>query len=120
MSLIAQILKDIQTDYPNIHYHLYSGNAEDVTERLDKGLLDFGLLIQPTDISKYDYIHIPAKNRWGVVMPKDSPLAQKDAIRKEDLLHIPLIISQQVLAPSQTENELEMCAARRTIKGNYG
>lgn len=105
MSLIAQILKDIQTDYPNIHYHLHSGNAEDVTERLDKGLLDFGLLIQPTDISKYDYIHIPAKDRRGVVMPKDSPLAQKDAIRKEDLLHIPLIISQQVLAPSQTENE---------------
>jgi len=55
---------------------------------LDKGLLDFGILIQPADISKYDYINIPAKDTWGVVMRKDSPLARKETIRKEDLLDV--------------------------------
>lgn len=55
---------------------------------MDKGLLDFGILIQPADISKYDYINIPAKDTWGVVMRKDSPLARKETIRKEDLLDV--------------------------------
>lgn len=58
--LIANIAKDLRANYPGIRYHLYSGNSEDVTERLDKGLLDFGILIQPANITKYDYINIPA------------------------------------------------------------
>ena len=95
--LVAEIIKDIQNAYPNIHYHLYSGNAEDVTERLDKGLLDFGILIEPADFSKYDSVKIPAKDVWGVVMRKDSPLAGKTSIRKEDLWNVPLICSRQAM-----------------------
>ena len=95
--LIAKIIKDIQNAYPGIHYHLYSGNAEDVTERLDKGLLDFGILIEPADFSKYDSVKIPAKDVWGVIMRKDSPLARKASIQKEDLRNIPLICSRQVM-----------------------
>lgn len=95
--LVAEIIKDIQNAYPGIHYHLYSGNAEDVTERLDKGLLDFGILIEPADFSKYDSIKIPAKDVWGVVMRKDSPLAKKTSIRKEDLRNVPLICSRQAM-----------------------
>ena len=68
IKLIAEVISELRENYPNIHYHLYSGNAFDVTERIDCGLLDFGILIQPADISKYDYIHIPAKDTWGVVM----------------------------------------------------
>lgn len=77
VKLIAKVAQKLREDYPGIHYHLYSGNSEDVTERLDKGLLDFGILIQPANITKYDYIRIPAKDTWGVVMRKDSPLAEK-------------------------------------------
>lgn len=95
--LVAKIIKDIQNAYPGIHYHLYSGNAEDVTERLDKGLLDFGILIEPADFSKYDSVKIPAKDVWGVVMRKDSPLAGKTSIRKEDLRNVPLICSRQAM-----------------------
>lgn len=95
--LVAEIIKDIQNAYPGIHYHLYSGNAEDVTERLDKGLLDFGILIEPADFSKYDSVKIPAKDVWGVVMRKDSPLAEKTSIRKEDLWNVPLICSRQAM-----------------------
>ena len=58
---IVDILKNLQKDYPDIHYHLYSGNAAEVTERLDKGLLDFGLLMQPADITKYDYFNLHRK-----------------------------------------------------------
>ena len=75
--LITDIIKDIQTEYPEIKFDLVSGNAQDITEKLDKGLLDFAVLIEPIDISKYDYLTLPEKDRWGVVMKKDSPLAKK-------------------------------------------
>lgn len=101
---IAEIIKDLRERYPDIHYHLHSGNAEDVTDRLDKGLLDFGILIQPADLAKYDYLDLPAKDRWGVVMRRDSPLAKKDSVRKEDLLNVPLICSRQVVASRQKGN----------------
>lgn len=92
---IVNILKDLQKDYPNIHYHLYSGNAAEVTERLDKGLLDFGLLMQPADLTKYNCINLPEKDIWGVVMRKDSPLAEKESVTCEDLTDLPLICSRQ-------------------------
>ena len=105
MKAIADIMKKLQTSCPSINYHLYSGNSEDVTERLDKGLLDFGILIQPADIAKYDYINLPTKDTWGVIMRKDSPLAHKETIRKEDLLELPLICSRQAIMRKWTNNE---------------
>lgn len=105
MKLIARVAKDLRESYPDIRYHLYSGNSEDVTERLDKGLLDFGILIQPANITKYDYINIPAKDTWGVVMRKDSPLAKMDTIKKEDILNLPLICSRQAMTHGREGNE---------------
>ena len=98
MRLLAQTAKGLQADYPHIRYHLFSGNAEDVTERLDKGLLDFGILIEPVDLSRYDYIKLPAADTWGVLMRKDSPLAQKECIQPKDLWPLPLLTSRQVMA----------------------
>ena len=82
MRHVAEVIHELRKDYPNIHIHLYSGNLEDVAERLDKGLLDFGVLIQPADLSKYDYVNLPEKDVWGVVTRKDSPLAARQAIRR--------------------------------------
>jgi DNA-binding transcriptional LysR family regulator len=105
MRQIARVVKDLQLSYPNIRYHLYSGNEDDVTERLDKGLLDFGILIQPADLSKYNYFNIPGKDVWGVVMRKDSPLAFKDSILAVDLLNVPLICSRQAMKQTFSKNE---------------
>ena len=96
MKYIAEILKEIQDEYPAIKFHIYSGNAEDVIEKLDRGLLDFGVLIQPIDLSKYDNIRLPDNDVWGVIMRKDSPLAQKENITLDDLCGIPLIASRQM------------------------
>lgn len=105
MRLIADVIKELQQDYPEINYHIYSGNAEDVTERLDKGLLDFGILIQPIDISKYNYFTLPAKDIWGAIMPKDCALAQKEFVTKQDLIGLPLICSRQSLQKTADYNE---------------
>ena len=105
MKYIADTIKEIQSDYPDIKFHIYSGNAEDVTERLDKGLLDFGILIQPVDLSKYDHITLPEKDVWGVVMRKDSYLAKKKFVTLEDLYNIPLINSRQAIKKTNSQND---------------
>lgn len=101
---IAEINRELREEWPGIRCHLYSGNEEDVTERLDKGLLDFGILIEPADFSRYDSIPLPARDVWGVVMRKDSPLAGKEYVEKEDLLKLPLICSRQSISQHHSGN----------------
>ena len=105
VSLIADLIAELRAEYPDIRYHLFSGNEADVTERLDRGLLDFGILVQPADLTKYDCIHLPAEDIWGVVMRKDAPLAQKKQITRADLLDLPLIMSRQVLVTKSKGND---------------
>ena len=105
MRHVAEVVRELRKDYPNIHIHLYSSNLEDVAERLDKGLLDFGVLIQPADLSKYDYVNLPEKDVWGVVTRKDSPLAARQAITRQDLLGEPLILSRQAIRRTSAKNE---------------
>ena len=94
---IAQVAKELHTENPNITFHLYSGDASDVTEKLDKGLLDFGILVEPADLKKYEYLRLPLKDTWGVLMRKDSPLAEKEFITPEDLHDVPIIRSEQTM-----------------------
>lgn len=93
--LIAKAARNLQDRYPQVCFHILSGNAEFVMERLDKGLIDFGLIFAPVDRSKYDYFSVPAKDLWGVLMRRDSPLAKMDSIRPQDLYGKPLIVSAQ-------------------------
>lgn len=92
---IAKIAKDLQKIHPNIKYNLFSGNADDVKDRLDKGLLDFGIIIEPADIKKYDFLRLPTTDTWGVLMRKDNPLSIKEYIEPKDLWNLPLICSTQ-------------------------
>ena len=94
---LAQSIRNFKIKYPLVRYHLSSGNTEQVTERLDKGLFDFAVIVEPPDLSKYNYIEVPEANRWGVVMRIDSPLAKKEKIRVDDLLGLELITSQQAM-----------------------
>ena len=97
MSIIAKVAHKVQTQYPNVKYHLFSGDSATISERLDKGLIDFGIFIEPFDLSKYDYLRLPLTDTWGVLMRKDSPLADKDYITPEDLWDKPIIRSRQSL-----------------------
>ena len=104
MRLVAETIGELREEHPDIRYNLYSGNAEDVMERLDKGILDFGVLIQPVDISKYDSVALPIRDTWGLVMRKDSPLAAKTAITLRDLRNLPLICSRINIRQSTVKN----------------
>ena len=93
--LFARAAQTLRLRHPDIRYRISSGNAEFVLENLDKGLIDFGLLFGGVDPRKYDALPMPACDRWGVLMRRDAPLAQKDAICPEDLWDKPLIVSHQ-------------------------
>ena len=93
--IFARAAKHIQEKHPDIHYHILSGNASFVQEHLDRGLIDFGVVYSPVDTSIYNTIKIPVHDTWGVLMRRDSPLAQKNAVQPQDLLDKPLILSAQ-------------------------
>ena len=97
MKFLAQRVKVIQNQYPSIRFHLYSGDTDDLSERLDRGLFDFAVIAQTVDLSKYNYLEFPGADTWGVVMRKDAPLAEKEKICIDDLLDLPLIVSRQGL-----------------------
>ena len=73
ISSIVKIMKNIQNKFPDIKYHIQSGDSADIIEKLDKGILDFGLLIQPVDISRYNYLTLKEKDKWGLLMNKTNP-----------------------------------------------
>jgi len=92
---LARCFKALLEQVPGLRLHLQSGNSADVTERLDRGLLDFAVIVHEVDLSKYNYLLMPATDRYGVLMRKDSPLADREAVRVDDLLAVPLICSRQ-------------------------
>ncbi len=95
MRLLARATGSLKKLYPGIHYHIASGNATFVREHLDKGLIDFGIIFGTPDTKKYEVLKLPSKDIWGVLMRKDSPLAEKESISPEDLWDQSLLISQQ-------------------------
>lgn len=95
MRALARVAIDVRREYPGVRYHLFSGNADDVTERLDRGLLDFGVVIDPADLHKYDFLRIPGSDSWGLLMPADHPLAAKESVTPGDLDGVPLLVSRQ-------------------------
>ncbi len=97
MRLIARIAAELKTAYPDIRFHIFSNDSDDIADKLDKGLLDFGIFMEPADITKYEYLRLPAFDTLGVLMRSDCPLAARDVIEPEDLRSLPLIVSRQML-----------------------
>ena len=92
---IARAAKELYDSYPGIRYHISSGNADFVSEQLDKGLIDFGIVFGNVDHTKYNSIELPFRDIWGVLMKRDSPLAAQETVCPKDLWDKPLIISNQ-------------------------
>ena len=93
--LLARTAGILRREHPGIHYHISSGNSKYVTENLDKGLLDFGLIFGNPDLKKYNSLPLPFKDVWGVLMPAGDLLEEKESISPEDLWDKPLLISQE-------------------------
>lgn len=92
---LARVIKEFKALYPNLHYHITSGDTEQIADKLDKGLLDFLVLAEHPNHQKYEYIEFPESDKWGLVVPKSDPLAKKDQIHVTDLKGLPLFCSEQ-------------------------
>ncbi len=92
---LARIIKKFKADYPGLRYHITSGDTEQVTEKLDKGLLDFAVLAETPDRTKYRCLCFPEADQWGLVLPACCALAKKDAITADDIAGLPLFCSGQ-------------------------
>ena len=115
MSLLSEMLASFQALHPEVTYQLYSGNADHTKERIEGGTLDLGLLLEPVDISKYDFIRMPVKEQWGVLIHQDDPLARKESVTPEDLAGIPLILTRRELIQQEMERWFGPCAQQLHI-----
>ncbi len=102
VGLIAEVASQLAADHPGIRLRLYSGNGNDVLERVDKGLLDFGLVMGHEPTSAYESIDMPWQDRWGVLMRRDDPLARRDSLTLDDVRERRLIVSSQSTTGSDT------------------
>lgn len=116
---LAEILSLFREEYPAVSYDFYTANADDIKERLDKGLLDIGLLAEPVDISKYNFVRLNGRERWGILVREDSVLAAKEYVKPEDLLEIPLLMVRRPLVQSELAGWFDNYYDQLHIVGTY-
>ncbi len=104
MSILSENMVSFRQKYPLVQFSIYSAIADDIKERIEKGLLDMGLLVEPVDISKYEFIRLPLKEQWGVLVRMDSPLAEKAFVTLEDLREVPLLMVRRELVRNELAN----------------
>lgn len=102
MTFLSRRIAAFRGLHPLVRYNIYSASADDIKDRLEKGILDMGLLLEPVDMGKYDFIRLPDLEQWGVLVRKDSPLCQKTSVSPADLADTPILLSQR----ESVQNEL--------------
>lgn len=119
ISTVADIATKLQNEHPNIRFNFFSGDTASIMEKLDKGLIDFGILVEPADLSKYDYVRLPQKDTWGVLMRKDSPLAEKEFITPEDLYDVKIIRSKHTMTKNEVSDWFKKDPNELNISASY-
>ena len=119
MQFLLNAAQKMRAQYPNIKLHIHSGDIADVCEHIDKGLLDFGLVIEPADLSRYESLRLPYHEVWGLLMPKDRPLAAKKSISPQDLRGVPLIQSRHSLLRSNVTEWYRSVAEELNVVATY-
>ena len=92
---VAEAARAVQENYPSVRFEFYSGDAGDILEKLDKGLTDFGIVVDLPDVSKYNSLRLPLADEWGILMRRDSELAKKETIEKDQLAELRILCSVQ-------------------------
>ncbi len=101
VQLLSELFGNFHRKYPRVTFDIFTATADLVKEQMDKGLLDLGLLLEPIDMEKYDFIRMSRKERWVVLMPPNDPLAEKEFITASDLLELPLILPRRMQVQSE-------------------
>lgn len=119
MREVTAALAKVRKNYPQIRFHLVSGNEASITDKLQKGLLDFGLVCRETPPVEYVYRRLNYQDTWGLLMKGTNPLASREAVTRADLLREPLIISRQLLESQEFDHWLNCSVKKLHIVGSY-
>ena len=119
MRLLADLMAAFHQEHPLVKFDLYSSNADHIKERIEKGLTDIGLLTEPVEVERYQFIRLSQKARWGVLVRQDSPLASFSAIRPEDLIGTPVLLAGRDSVRNELANWLGDIYDRLDIAGTY-
>ncbi len=119
LETVMQAAKIVQEEYPLVTFRFFSGDAYDVSEKLERGLVDFGVMVDLVDIAQYSALRLPLSDRWGVLMRRDSPLAAKEAISPADLMGLPLLCSQQMLEKKGVIGQWLRAVGRLNVRATY-
>ena len=101
VQLLADLFGSFRKKYPNVSFDIFTATADLVKEQMDKGLLDIGLLLEPIDMEKYDFIRLDMKEKWVVLMRPDDSLARKNVVTAQDLSVLPLILPRRMSVQSE-------------------
>lgn len=116
---LAGAIASFRGRHPQVRFRLHSGNAEDVVERLEKGLVDLAVLIDYSGIDRYDSLRLPQEDRWCLLMPEGHPLGRKDSITAADLVGEPLIVSDQAITRGALSTWLGRNRRRLDVAATY-
>lgn len=119
MNYLLKIYKKIHEENPLITISLFSGNDEDVREKLNNGLAEFALFIGLTNLDNYNFIKLPLYETWGLLMNKNSQLVKKETIKSEDLSNLPLLVSRQVYRANELSGWINKDLSKLNIIGTY-
>ncbi len=103
-SLLADVIAAFSEKHPGVRFHLNSGNADTIKERLENGGLDIGLLADPVDISRYEFTRLPQKETWGIIAHNDFAIAKRPFVTPKDLIGLPLILSHRRMVREEIQN----------------
>ena len=115
VSILSKIIAEFHEAHPLVQFEIYSGNSDNIRERIEQGNLDCGILMEPGDLDKYDFIPMPVKEQWGMLVGEASPLAVKDGVRPSDLTGIPLISTRRELMQNKINTWLGRAAGQTEI-----
>lgn len=104
MHILANMMFSFRKENPMVQFDIYSATADDIKDRIGKGILDMGLLTEPVELGKYEFIRMPVKEQWGVLVRKDSPLSEKETVTSEDLEKLPLLMAKRELVKNEVGN----------------
>nr|WP_263314612.1 LysR family transcriptional regulator [Mammaliicoccus sp. Marseille-Q6498] len=116
---LAMMLEEMVRDYPQITFNIFSGTSDDITERLDKGIIDLAILLEPTNTLKYEKIVLPRSEKWGILVSKESFLSEKDEIEPEDLIGVPLMCSGRTEIQKMLSNWIGIPFSEMNIVGTF-
>ena len=106
VQVLPEIIESFHERYPLVSYDIFTANADLVKEQMEKGLIDIGVLLEPIDMDKFDFIRLTGKEQWVVLMRPDDPLAEKEAVRAKDLEDLPLILPRRTNVRNELSNWL--------------